>query len=98
MIYRSKPTPVLVDQALLGLGERLVLARKARELTQADLARLADVGLSTVAALEGGHAGVALGNALKVFKALGLLAQIDELLAPARDPALVQYAVSRLTK
>lgn len=88
----SKPTPVLIQQALIGLGERLVMARKARELTQADLARLADVGISTVASLEGGHDGVALANLLKVLSALKLLDQVHQLLQPERDPELIRFA------
>jgi transcriptional regulator with XRE-family HTH domain len=82
----------LIEQALVGLGERLALARKARELTQAELARLADVGISTVAALEGGHDGVAVGNLLKVLSALQLLEQAHQLLLPEKDPELIRYA------
>ena len=88
----AKPTPVLIQQALIGLGERLVMARKARELTQADLARLANVGISTVASLEGGHDGVAIANLLKVLSALKLLEQAHQLLQPERDPELVRFA------
>jgi transcriptional regulator with XRE-family HTH domain len=91
-ITRRRPTPVLIEQALVGLGERLALARKARELTQAELARLADVGISTVAALEGGHDGVAVGNLLKVLSALQLLEQAHQLLLPEKDPELIRYA------
>lgn len=92
----AKPTPVLVQHALIGLGERLVMARKARELTQADLARLADVGISTVASLEGGHDGVAMANFLKVLSALKLLDQAHQLLQPERDPEMVRFAVRAL--
>lgn len=88
----AKPTPVLIQQALIGLGERLVMARKARELTQADLARLANVGISTVASLEGGHDGVAIANLFKVLSALKLLDQAHQLLQPERDPELVRFA------
>ena len=94
----AKPTPVLIQQALIGLGERLVMARKARELTQADLAILANVGISTVASLEGGHDGVAMANFLKVLSALKLLDQAHQLLQPERDPEMVRFAVRTLKR
>lgn len=91
-----KPTPVLIHKALIGLGERLGAARKARGLTQAELAQLADVGVSTVASIEGGHDGVAIGNVFKVLEALRLLGQVEQLLAPERDPELVNFALRTL--
>lgn len=94
----AKPTPVLVQYALIGLGERLVMARKARELTQADLAILANVGISTVASLEGGHDGVAIANFLKVLSALKLLDQAHQLLQPERDPEMVRFALRTLKR
>ena len=87
---------MLVQYALIGLGERLAMARKARELTQADLAILANVGISTVASLEGGHDGVAIANFLKVLSALKLLDQAHQLLQPERDPEMVRFAVRAL--
>ena len=85
--------PVLVQHRLRTLGERLALARRARELSQIDLAHLADVGVSTVASLEGGHHGVSFGNLLKVLKALDLLEQVDSWLLPHLDPAVVEQGV-----
>lgn len=70
----EKPIPVLVENSLLGLGSRIVIVRKARALSQVDLARLSDVGTSTVASLEAGYQGLSVGNLLKVIKALDLLA------------------------
>ena len=90
------PTPVLVEHSLVGLGSRIAIARKARALTQADLARLSDVGTSTVASLEAGYHGVSIGNFLKVLKALDLLTQVDDWLAPSMDPAVVSFATTRL--
>lgn len=92
----TKPTPVLVQRSLAALGGRVAVARKARGLTQVQLALTADVGVSTVAALEGGHHGVSLGNLLKVLAALDLLAQADGWLLPAHDPAVLAYATDRL--
>lgn len=93
---RAKPVPLLIRKSLLDLGGRIATARKARALTQIDLAQLADVGLSTVSSLEGGHDGVSIGNLFKVLKALRLLGQADQLLAPELDPDVVQFAVKKL--
>lgn len=93
---RTYPIPVLVENSLVGLGSRIAIARKARALTQADLARLSDVGISTVASLEAGYHGVSVGNFLKVLKALNLLRQVDEWLTPSMDPAVVSFATRRL--
>jgi len=61
-----------------------------------DLAILANVGISTVASLEGGHDGVAIANFLKVLSALKLLDQAHQLLQPERDPEIVRFAVRAL--
>ena len=58
----AKPFPLLPGQALVGLGQRVALARRARQLNQRDLAFLAGVGASSIVALEKGHPGVAMGT------------------------------------
>lgn len=78
------------------MGDRLVKARKVRHMTQEDLARQSDVGISTVRSLEAGGDGVALGNLLKVLRGLGLMSQADSLLDPARDPEMVNFALRKL--
>ena len=93
-----KPVPVALTATLIDLGQRFAQTRRARELTQEDLANLADVSRSTIKALEGGHHGVSLGNTLKVFKALGLLEQIDQLLDPTHDKEMIQYAQRKLAR
>ncbi|MGS0754332.1 helix-turn-helix domain-containing protein [Roseateles sp. GG27B] len=92
----SSPFPIALETCLIDFGRRVVLARKARGLTQHDLAHLADVGLSTVASLEGGYPGVSLGTLLRVLKALNLHSQVDKLLQPSDDPALVEFALRKL--
>jgi len=92
----NTPIPVLVQRKLDNLALRAVVARKARRLTQQDLAHLADVGLSTVASIEKGHAGVAMGNLVKVLSALDLLHQLDALFDPMHDKGLVAYGVEQL--
>lgn len=93
---KSNFIPVLVEKGLVGLGSRLAIARKARGLTQADLAQLSDVGVSTVASLEAGYHGVSLGNLLKVLKGLDLLDETESWLTPGLDPAVVSFATRKL--
>ena len=90
------PVPVLVQRALDDLAARATIVRKARGLTQADLAHLADVGVSTVAAIEGGRDGVSLGNLLKVLSALEILQQADSLFDLNADQGLIEFGRSRL--
>lgn len=80
------------------MGERVALARRARQLNQRELAFLAGVGASSIVALEKGHPGVAIGTLVRVLDALELLPEIDLLLAPQRDPAVVQFALRHLQK
>lgn len=91
-----KHTPVLVKASLERLGQRLILARKLREMTQEQLANLSDVSLSTLRALEDGADGVSIGNVLKVFQGLNLMGQVDELLDLRRDPETAAYAERRV--
>lgn len=90
------PIPILVQNQLQALGARLATARKAREMTQGELARLAGLGLSTVVSLEAGHAGVSVGNLLKAIDALGLLGSVQDWLRPGQDPELLAFAQRRL--
>lgn len=86
----------MVQRELDGLAVRAAIVRKARHLTQADLAHLADVGVSTVAAIEGGHDGVSIGNLFKLMSALGVLEQAGGLFELQSDPGLVDYARQQL--
>ncbi len=94
----TAPFPILPSRSLQDLGERVALARRARGLTQRDLAHLAGVGASSIVALEKGHPGVALGTLARALDALGLLVEIGELLAPQRDPALTTFATNQLRR
>lgn len=93
----KSPLPILVQHSLVELGRRLAISRKARGLTQIDLAHQAQVGVSTVISIEGGFDGVAVGNLLKVLMAMNLLDQVDGLCAPEADPEVVRYAASKLS-
>lgn len=89
--------PILVQSALLGFGRRIAVARKARGFSQAELASLSNVGLSTIVAIESGQTGVAIGNVGKVLDALGLLEQLDSMADPALDPFVVDAGLRSLT-
>jgi len=91
-----KHTPVLVKASLERLGQRLILARKLREMTQEQLASLSDVSPSTLRSLEDGADGVSIGNVLKVLQGLHLLEQFDDLLDPRRDPEAILFAERQL--
>ncbi len=93
---KANVIPVLVERSLIELGSRVAIARKAREWTQADLAQLADVGVSTVASLEAGYHGVSVGNFLKVLKGLDLLEQVGGWLDPSLDRAVIGFATKKL--
>lgn len=93
----ASPVPILVQQALNQMGWRANIVRKARHMTQQDLAQLSGVGISTVAAIEGGQDGVALGNVLKVLLALNLLEQTAGLFS-LDDPALKEFATRQLMR
>lgn len=92
------PFPVLPTLALQRLGERVALARRARGLSQRDLAHLAGVGASSIVALEKGHPGVAIGTLARALDAMDMLSELDEVLSAQRDRALTDYAVARLRK
>lgn len=90
--------PILPTRALQALGERVAISRRARGLTQRDLAHLAGVGASSIVSLEKGHPGVAIGTLARALEAMGLLDEFDEVLAPHRDEAVTEYAVTKLRK
>lgn len=73
-------------------------ARRVRNWTQTELAGLADMGLSTVVAIESGKTGVGMGKFLQVLNALGMLDHFDSVLDPARDEMLVQHGIDSLPK
>jgi transcriptional regulator with XRE-family HTH domain len=80
------------DAALLAqIGERLAAHRLARNLTQAELAEQAGLGLRTVQRLEAGAAATHLSGFLRVCRVLGLLDRPD-----APIPALAPSPMAQL--
>ena len=66
------------------LGERLKKRRLMLNLTQADLANKAGIGLSTVARIESGDGGT-LDNVIRLAIALGLINEFATLFEPQPD-------------
>lgn len=73
-----KITPQLTDETLLKtIGERLARRRLAQDLTQAELAEQAGLGLRTVQRLELGAAATQLSGFVRVCRVLGLVERLD---------------------
>jgi len=77
--------PAEVDNYLRTLGQRVRLARLRRGWSAAELAAKAGIHRNTLAALESGRAGTALGVAFAVLWSLGLDAPIAQLADPELD-------------
>jgi transcriptional regulator with XRE-family HTH domain len=74
-------TPTGVTRALQRIGTDVATWRKLRQLTAAEVADRAGIGVSTLLRLERGR-GASLENTLRVARALGVL----DLIAAALDP------------
>lgn len=84
-----KIDPQLTDDAvLIELGERLARTRLERNLTQAELADEAGVGIATVRRLEGGRPSN-LTSLIRVLRILGLIHAL-ELLIPEPTPRPIE--------
>jgi len=84
------------DQTLLQLiGARLAGARLAQNMTQAELAEQAGLGLRTVQRLELGATATQLSGFLRVCRVLGLLDRIDALVP---EPPLSPIAQLKLQR
>lgn len=69
------------DEVILAeIGARLTRRRLARQLTQAELAEQAGVGKRTLERVEAG-ASTQFSTVIRIFRVLGLLPKLDQLLA-----------------
>lgn len=68
----SEPLPFVIEDSLTALGRRISLVRRAKGITQSDLAAQAGISLSTMLSIEKGAATVQIGFVLKTLWALGL--------------------------
>lgn len=80
------------------LGQRLVVARTARRITQAQMAERAGVSRATLAKLETGDASVSLATLIQVLGILGLESDITHLLGDDKvGQQLANAALARPT-
>ncbi|ALM85820.1 helix-turn-helix domain-containing protein [Bordetella sp. N] len=87
---KNQPAPRValprpVDRALHRLGQEISTARRARRLSQEDLAQRIGTSLSTVRRMEDGHPGTALHAFLRALHVLGRLADVVNVLATEND-------------
>jgi transcriptional regulator with XRE-family HTH domain len=78
---RTKAVPTAITRALREIGADVSTWRKLRNLTVAEVADRANVGVSTVLRLEKGD-GATLENACRVARALGVLDPLQRALDP----------------
>lgn len=90
--------PFEVEDILASLGQRVSAARRARGLTQPDLAAKAGIGMSTMVAIEKGAPTVQFGFWLSVLWALDLLEGFAQLAQLGRDPASAALMEEHLPK
>lgn len=90
--------PLPAEDALLRLGERISRMRRARYLTQADLAVKSGVSLSTMVAIEAGAPTVQIGFYLGALFALDALEGLEHVAVLAEDPATVERLSESLPK
>lgn len=81
-------SPYPVVRAAQRFGELVNIARRARGWTQADLAAMSGISVSTLYAAEKGDARIALHAWLKLLWATGQLDRISEVLDPMKDESL----------
>jgi transcriptional regulator with XRE-family HTH domain len=78
----TNSTPLAVRRAMRNLADSIATWRKLRGLTQAQLAKRADVSRGVIRRIEAADGGVGVENLLRILRALG----IHDLLAEALDP------------
>lgn len=79
---RGQSTPLPVRRALSAVADDVVVWRKLRGLTQAQLADRAGVSANTLRRLEHSDGGVTLENVLRILRALGVLDSVPRALDP----------------
>lgn len=78
----ARRPPPAIRRATRGLAEDVVVWRKLRGLTQAQLADRAGIGRATLARFEQGDGGIRLESLLGVLRALGILENLTRALDP----------------
>ncbi len=74
------------------------VARLRRRLPQSQVAERAGISLNTLAKVESGDPGVAIGNVAAIMQAIGLGAPLGEIASPAADTSGLRLESERLPK
>ena len=77
MSARTNTLPPRLRKLSSALGQRLVVARTARRITQAQMAERAGVSRATLSKLEAGDVSISLGTLIQVLAILGLEADME---------------------
>ena len=85
-----------IETSLKALGENLKVARLRRRLPQSQVAARAGISLNTLAKVEAGDPGVAIGNVAAVMQAIGLGTPLSEIASPASDTSGLRLESERL--
>ena len=87
-----------VETSLKALGSNLKIARLRRRLPQSQVAERAGISLNTLAKVEAGDPGVAIGNVAAIMQAIGLGAPMGDIASPASDTSGLRLESERLPK
>ena len=85
VMTEKRMTPIPVRRALRELGADTQTWRKLLGLTMEQVADRANISRTTLAKLESGNGGVSLENALRVFRALGIMDTVVNSADPYRS-------------
>lgn len=91
----SDSSAVLERQLLLQLGDRLKRLRKSRELGTVEMAKRAGISRTTLASVEAGDPGPAIGTYLRVMSVLGISGELALLAGDALQPGPAGTAAAR---
>lgn len=86
--------PHEVQATLMGLGDKVSAARRARRWTQADLAAKAGISLGTMSSIERGEPKIQFANWLMVLWALDLI-DVLQMAARPEDDSLAQALMEK---
>ena len=85
-----------IRSALRKIGGDIAVARKKRRMSMADFAKRMGVSERTLARLEKGEPGVALGSLAMALVALGELSRLEDLIDVSKDDAGLLSDISAL--
>lgn len=86
------------DEMCLRAGRNISRARRARKLTQEEVARAAGIGLNTLRRAERGDCGVTFGNYSRILRVFGMESHIGMLANPSLDSEILNKTGAELPK